>query len=57
MSELDVIGELGPPTSMRGAAAQRVLLYAIELGPSAFLAGSVTLRDGAVVAIEMPVLR
>jgi hypothetical protein len=57
MSELEVIGELGPPTSMRGQDNERVLHYALEIGSSGFLAGSVTLRERAVVAIEKPMLR
>src|SRR5688572_17644339 len=32
MSELEVIGILGPPTSMRPAEDGRVLLYAMEIG-------------------------
>lgn len=57
MSELEVIGELGPPTSTRGEDPERVLLYALEIGTSGFLAGSVTLRDRVVVAIETPILK
>lgn len=57
MSELEVIAELGPPTSIRGEDPERVLLYALEIASSGFLAGSVTLRDRAVVAIEMPILK
>src|SRR5690242_6452317 len=44
MSEFDVIGTLGPPTSMRDADGARVLLYALEIGASGFLGGSVVLR-------------
>jgi hypothetical protein len=57
MSELDVIGALGPPTSMREAKGTRVLLYALEMGPSAFLAGSVVLRDHVVIEVRPPVLQ
>lgn len=57
MAELDVIGTLGPPTSMRTQGADRVLLYAMEIGTSGFLGGSVTLRDRAVVEVQKPVLR
>jgi hypothetical protein len=57
MSELQVIGTLGPPTSMREESGARVLLYALEIGPSAFLAGSVTFRDRAVVEVKPPVLQ
>jgi hypothetical protein len=57
MSELEVIGVLGPPTSMRQEGDQRVLLYAMEIGSSGFLSGSVALRDRAVVEVHKPVLR
>jgi len=57
MSELEVITTLGPPTSMRTEEGQRVLLYALEIGSSGFLSGSVTLRDRAVVRIQKPVLQ
>ena len=57
MSELEVIGALGPPTSMRERDRDRVLLYALEIGSSGFLGGSVTLRDRAVVEVQAPVLR
>jgi hypothetical protein len=57
MSELDVIGLLGPPTSMREDGGERVLLYALEVGTSGFLGGSVALRNRAVTRVETPVLR
>lgn len=57
MRALAVISELGAPTSMRGDDARRVLLYALEIGPSAFLAGSVTLEHDAVTAVEIPTLK
>jgi hypothetical protein len=57
MSELDVIGLLGPPTSMREEGGERVLLYALEVGASGFLGGSVALRNRAVTRVETPVLR
>jgi hypothetical protein len=57
MGELDVIALLGPPTSMREDGGERVLLYALEVGASGFLGGSVTLRDRAVTRVESPVLR
>jgi hypothetical protein len=57
MSELDVIGLLGPPTSMREEDGERVLLYALELSTSGFLGGSVTLRERAVTKVQTPVLR
>jgi hypothetical protein len=56
MSELDVIETLGPPTSMRGDKAGRVLFYALEIG-SGFLGGSVKLRDGVVVEVLKPSLQ
>lgn len=57
MSEFEVITILGPPTSMRAADDERVLLYAVEIGASGFLGGSVTLRDRSVVQVQEPVLR
>jgi hypothetical protein len=57
MSGLAVVSELGPPTSMRGDDARRVLMYALEIGPSGFLAGSVTLEGDAVTAVEIPTLK
>jgi hypothetical protein len=57
MSELEVIGLLGPPTSMREENGERALLYALEVGTSGFLGGSVTLRNRAVTRIQAPVLR
>jgi hypothetical protein len=57
MSELDVIRALGPPTTMRQENGTRVLLYALEIGASGFLAGSVRLEEREVVAIDKPALR
>jgi len=57
MSELDVIGLLGPPTSMREENGARVLLYAIEIGSSGFLGGSVWIRDRAVEQVKTPTLQ
>jgi hypothetical protein len=57
MAELDVIGLLGPPTSMREENGDRVLLYALEVGASGFLGGSVTLRDRVVTGVQTPALR
>jgi hypothetical protein len=57
MGELEVIQALGKPSSMRETAGARVLLYALELGPAAFLSGSVTLRDGTVVEVRRPTLQ
>ena len=57
MSELDVIGALGPPTSIREESGTRELLYAMEIGTSAFLAGSVLMRDRAVIEVRFPTLK
>jgi hypothetical protein len=57
MSELEVIDVLGPPSSMRQDGDTRVLLYALEIGSSGFLGGSVEFRDRAVTAINKPVLK
>lgn len=57
MSELEVIGLLGAPTSMRVVDEERVLLYAMEIGASGFLSGNVTLRDRLVTSVKMPVLQ
>lgn len=59
MTELEVIGTLGPPTSVRGAAdaSSRTLFYALEIGSSAFLGGSVQLKDRRVIEIQKPVLK
>ena len=57
MSELDVIAALGAPNSMRDENGARVLLYALEVGSSGFLGGSVTLRDRAVIEVRQPTLQ
>jgi predicted RNase H-like nuclease (RuvC/YqgF family) len=59
MKELDVIALLGRPTSVRADAdgKRRSLMYAMELGPNAILAGSVSLGDTGVAEIHKPVLR
>jgi hypothetical protein len=57
MSELEVVSLLGPPTSMREKDGDRVLLYAMEIGASGFLSGSVTLRDRVVLKTQKPELR
>jgi hypothetical protein len=57
MSELEVIELLGAPTSMRADGDARVLLYALEIGSSGFLGGSVRLRENAVLTVETPRLR
>lgn len=57
MNELEVITLLGPPTSMRSNGDDRVLLYAMEIGGSGFLGGSVTLRERRVLQVQNPQLR
>ncbi len=57
MTELELIGSLGPPTSMREENGTRTLLYALEIGESGFLGGSVTLRDRVVVEVRKPMLQ
>ncbi|MEO8018892.1 MAG: hypothetical protein ABI769_13835 [Pseudomonadota bacterium] len=57
MSELEVIGSLGAPTSMREEGGARVLFYALEIGSSGFLGGSVKLRERAVVEVRQPTLQ
>jgi hypothetical protein len=57
MSELQVVSALGPPTSMRAEDNERVLLYAMEIGSSGFLGGSVRLRDRVVVEVQAPTLQ
>ena len=57
MSEIEVIGSLGAPTSMREEGGARVLLYAMEIGGSGFLGGSVTLRERAVIEVNAPTLQ
>jgi hypothetical protein len=57
MTEFELIGLLGPPTSMRPAEEGRVLLYAMEIGSNGFLSGSVTLKGQQVVAVEKPTLK
>jgi hypothetical protein len=57
MGELEVIGILGPPTSMRQEGETRVLLYAMEIGSTGFLGGSVELRDRKVSEVHKPALK
>ena len=57
MTELEVVGLLGPPTSMREVGGEHVLFYALEIGAAAFLGGSVKFRDRAVTEIQQPVLQ
>jgi hypothetical protein len=59
MKELDVIALLGRPTTVRADAdgKRHSMFYAMELGPNAILAGSVSLGDNGVAEIHKPVLR
>jgi hypothetical protein len=57
MSELEVISSLGRPNSVREEGDARVLFYAMEIGSSRFLAGSVKLRQRAVVEVLVPTLQ
>jgi hypothetical protein len=57
MNELEVIGALGPPTSMREDGGDRVLFYAMEIGASGFLGGSVKLHERTVVEVAQPALQ
>jgi hypothetical protein len=57
MSELEVLDLLGPPTSMRDENGVRLLLYAMEIGSSGYLSGSVSLRDRVVSGVQKPALK
>jgi hypothetical protein len=57
MSELEVIGSLGAPNSVRDDGDARVLFYAMEIGTARFLAGSVKIRQQAVVEVLAPTLQ
>jgi hypothetical protein len=59
MKELDVIALLGRPTSVRTETdgKSHALLYALELGPTAVLAGNVRLGASGVSEINKPALR
>ena len=59
MGELEVIEILGTPTSVRGSAEahSRTLMYALEIGASAFLSGQVQLTDRRVTEVQPPVLK
>jgi hypothetical protein len=57
MSELEVIEILGQPTAMRAEEDSRLLLYAMEIGASGFLSGSVRLEDRKVVDVQVPALK
>jgi outer membrane murein-binding lipoprotein Lpp len=57
MGELDVLAILGPPTSMRMERDTRMLLYALEIGASGFLRGSISMRDRSVLSVQKPYLQ
>lgn len=59
MSERDVTAILGEPTSARAdpGGTSRTLFYALELGPTALLAGNVRLGDSGVTEVTTPTLR
>ena len=57
MSEGEVVDLLGTPTSTRTEEGARVMLYAMEIGPSGLLGGRVTLRDGMVTEVSEPGLK
>jgi hypothetical protein len=58
MNELEVIRLLGKPNTMRAEDADtRTLLYALEIGSSGFLSGSVELKNHQVVGVNRPVLK
>jgi hypothetical protein len=57
MSELEVISSLGPPNTVRNEGETRILLYAMEIGSSRFLGGSVKLRQRAVIEVLPPTLQ
>ena len=57
MSELEVVAILGAPTTMRDDDGARTLLYALEIGNSGYLGGSVILRDRQVVEVRQPTLQ
>ena len=42
---------------MRDENGTRVLLYAMEIGSSGFLSGSIALKDRVVVDVHKPVLK
>ena len=59
MKELDVIALLGRPTAVRADpdGKTHALMYAMELGPNAVLAGNVRLGDTGVSQVTRPALR
>jgi hypothetical protein len=58
MKETDVIALLGRPTSVRTDGGKiQALMYAMEIGPNAILAGNVRMGDAGVAEINRPTLR
>ena len=59
MKDVDVIALLGRPTSVHKEddGKKHVLLYALELGPSAVLAGNVEFTESGVAQVHRPALR
>ncbi len=59
MKDVDVIALLGRPTSVRTEqdGKSHTLLYALEIGPNAVLAGNVLLGESGVSQVNKPVLR
>jgi hypothetical protein len=58
MKAQDAIAILGEPASMREAdGGRKTLLYAMQLGASGYLAGSVVVEDDRVVEVTRPVLQ
>jgi hypothetical protein len=60
MKDIDVIALLGRPTTVRpdpDGGKGHSLMYALELGPNAVLAGNVRLDDSGVAQVTKPTLR
>lgn len=59
MKDVDVVALLGRPTSVRTEqdGKSHALLYALEIGPNAVLAGNVRLTDSGVSEVNKPTLR
>lgn len=59
MKDVDVIALLGRPTSVRDEPDGKghALLYAMEIGPTAVLAGNVRVTDSGVAEVTRPTLR
>lgn len=58
MTPTQVVEILGPPNTVRDAKdGTRTLFYALELGPTAILAGNVRTNPQGVVEVTKPVLQ